>query len=134
MPSDFLTQYSPNEFIRIMQEKAPLEDRLTALYVRALKPDVFELYRFQFEPAPPPGFLESLQTVKLLSSDQKSAGYKKLWEKYPGHMKVREEREQQNASNKAFLEEMLKHFQAVNAPLFAEKIKERLLEFEPCFS
>lgn len=123
-----------SEFISILKERIPLEERLTAIYVRALKPGVWDGIRFKYDPAPPKGWLEDFTRYKTVDPNYREGAWKTMREKYYGYIKELEEIKAENDSNKFFLQEILEHFKKSSLPSFAEKVKQRLLEFEPCFT
>jgi len=118
-----------NEWVQIMREKAPLEERLITTYLRALKPDCFDHYRYRREPLMPRGYLEDYQDYQAVSLEKKPDAWRALSAKYAGYFKACQTAKSENDSDKKFLSEMLECFTRNNMPAQAEKVRIRLLEF-----
>ena len=103
---------SSNDCMKIYREKGlSFEEKITAIYLRALEPDIFRDYKPKYEPAQPEGYLEDYQDYLSISAeDAKTKCWKKMLDKYKGYFKHLHEIQEDNWSNFCFLSEMRKFF------------------------
>lgn len=129
-----MTSYLPsseaNEFRRIMISGGDLDERLTATYLRALKPDVFNEMKFRRDPAPPSEWQRALASYRELDIAKRSDGWKELLKRFGGYITSRDEARSQNASDEFFLREMERHFLSKNMSTQAQQVKLRLYSFK----
>jgi hypothetical protein len=124
-----LRKYAPSEFVKIMASEGTLEERLTANYLNALEPDIFNCYVYKPEPVKPYGWQEAYELYKTTSEKLKSEAWRSLESKFSGYLKNVREIQSQNDSNLNFLHEMLSHFEKLGMKSNAEKVRNRIGQF-----
>ena len=127
-----LQSYKANEFMQIMFDRnvPSFEERLTAVYLRALQPDCFGQYRPRSLPLEPREWRDALEDYTMLSDANKPKAWQAIQTKFVGYLKARTQAESENDSDVYFLKQMLKHFEDLNLPKQAEIVKQRLWEFQ----
>ena len=128
-----LPRSEANEFRKIMESPGELEEKLMATYLRALKPDVFDGYIYQREPAAPDGFASAHSTYRELDLEDKAAGWKAINERFSGYLKKRDEVRSENNSNAFFLKQMEEFFEGKGMQSQAYQVKLRLYQFRETF-
>lgn len=117
-----------SEYISILKESIPLEEKLTAIYSKAISN--INDFSFCYEPAPPHGYFEAYAEYKSASIKEKSDVWRGILEVFKGYFKELDRVRAENKSNKLFLEEMKAHFEKVGLIQYSEKIILKLQEFE----
>ncbi len=112
-----------------MESNAPLEERLTATYLRALKNDCFSKYGVQDQPLEPMNFRKDYAAYTQSPYKNKAEAFERLKAKYSGYFKAKEKIESENDSNKYFLGQMYAHFKDVGMEPQAEKCRLKIQEF-----
>lgn len=102
---------------------------MTAIYVKAIDEN-FELYRCKSKPHAPVEWIAAYDIYQKSKKEEKSEIWRELKNQFKGYLESVDEVNQQNFSNKNFLKDMLEHFDKVNIPIYREKIKQALVEFE----
>jgi len=122
------------EFKEIMLQHDPknpvsLDERLTATYLRALKPDVFEGFKYHRKPPAPKGWNEDYQDYLTTPARDKSETWKLLENHYSGYIKAKSIAASENEGFLNFLKDGFEHLTKVGALSQAEQYKTRLEEF-----
>lgn len=118
-----------NELIEILKEQVPLDEKLTAIYLRALQRDYFDFYHPVSEPFAPHGWVDAYALYKSAKDSEKSSLWRSLTSDFAGYLKAMEESREVTASHKKFLEEMLAHFERLKMAAQCEIVRKRLREF-----
>lgn len=100
------------------------------IFLRALKPDVFDGLQFRRMPSPPNGWEQDHAEYLMTNISKKSEAWKILEGNYRGFLKSRDDAKTENDSNKKFLEDAYSHLKAVGCLAQAETYRNRLNEFE----
>lgn len=128
---DFLNKFVPNEFRQIWNSGQSLDEKFTALYIRALQDDCFEHYKPRYSPPEPSGWFDDYNAYKSIKEPApRSTAWRKIQEKYKGYLEAKNNVEYQNSSDFCFLKIMLKHFEGMSMLSYCAKISQRLREFE----
>jgi len=102
---------------------------MTAVFVRAMQPDIFDCYKPR-SIAAPLGWAEDYIELERLSGESKAAGWRALQTKYAKFIQARSEIKAANDSDEHFLNEMLSHFEKLGMLPYVHAIKSRLKDFE----
>ena len=120
----------PKEFLDILKDSSSFEEKMMAIYLKALKPEFFSHYKPVRLPSCPPGWVEEYQVYASVKPSEKSSVWREMIPKFGGYMKAVENAKAENLSNKYFLTEMSKFFEDKNMPIQSAQITQRLIEFE----
>ncbi len=123
----------PNEWLKIRTESGSLDEFLTATYTRALADDCFKFYRPERSPFVPSGWQEDYARYQSSAAEKKSEVWRVMQEKYKGYLKAKEEAAANTAAHKSFLLEMMAHFKKIGLLSYAEKCRNRIMEFDNAF-
>jgi len=118
------------DFLAISRENSSFDEKIAAIYLRTLRPDVFDCYNPQPEPLLPQGFLEAYQDYKHVSEASKSSAWKSLESRFWGFFVKKREVESSNASSLHFLREMFEHFEKLGMTRHARRVKQKLMLFD----
>lgn len=125
-----LESFVPSEYLEILKDNSSLEEKLMAIYTKALKPDLFRFYKPEKMPPLPKDWMEEQEFYQSLKPNEKPPVWREMLVKFGGYIKALESAKSQNISNKVFLNDMLKFFQDKNMPIQTAQITQRLIEFE----
>lgn len=119
-----------NEFMKIHRESKSLEELHMATYLRALKPDIFNLYQYIREPITPKGWEDHYsEYLEVSNPESKIKLWKKIKEIFYGYLRAIETQFSENESNKKLLIEMMVFFKSKNMPGQESQIRHRLKSF-----
>jgi hypothetical protein len=114
-----------NKWMDIMRDTSlSTEEKIMATYCEAINdPICVKAYEFQNLPPFPNGFQDDYSAYERVAEDKIEAAWMKLQRKYSGYFKSLRAVEIENASNLAFLKEMLKAFEDRKMMQYAEKCR-----------
>lgn len=124
-----LENFVPKEFLDILREESSYEEKMTAIYTKALEPDFFRFYRPSRMPSCPPGWAEEYQLYVSLKPQEKSSVWREMQLRFSGYMRSLEIAKAESLSNKSFLTDMYNFFDSKNMPFQKDMVNKRLLEF-----
>ena len=122
--------FAPKEYLEILKDNSSLEEKLMAIYLKALKPEVFKFYRPVKTPLCPSGWVEEYQVYVGCTPSDKSSVWREMLGRFGSYIKALDLARAENLSHKTFLKDMRDFFKDRNSPVQFAQVTQRLIEFE----